>query len=251
MGRQSLMAGYQELSAGEPPPTSQTWTAQRPRACLPPPLLRPLSASRAQSRTALGGTKPPPTPPRLSSLTTPGTEEWLPQELLVSPQWGRAGQHLRLQREEKPGRKRTSVWTIVSEKCKRWRRHPTELDAQTTLLRGRSASQAGGAGGVTAPCPSSVGLEFLQLVHFRRVCAEGVTRDPGVIGTATGFLSRERTGPPRPRAGLTPAPARPIPIQRLSSECDVTSSFTPSCSYTATEMPPLLSQDNRRRLRFC
>lgn len=84
------------------------------------PLLRPLPASRAQSRTALGGTKPPATLPPLSSLTTPGTEEWLPQELLVSPQRGRAGQHLRLQREEKPGRKRTSVWTIVSEKCKRW-----------------------------------------------------------------------------------------------------------------------------------
>lgn len=75
-----------------------------------------------------------------------------------------------------------------------------------------------------------------NLVTGRFACR---TRDPGVIGTATGFLSRERTGPPRPRAGLTPAPARPIPIQRLSSECDVTSSFTPSCSYTATEVRTL------------
>lgn len=57
---------------------------------------------------------PVPTPPSLAP------EEWSPQELLVSPKRGRAGQHLRLQREEKPGRKRTSVWTIVSEKCKRW-----------------------------------------------------------------------------------------------------------------------------------
>lgn len=100
---------------------------------------------------------------------------------------------------------------------------------------GRPGSSSGGLhGGRSFHTTGLIYLQVVLLVEPATLASSAPSPDSWT-GRGRGLRGPEQ-GAARAGAGSCSA----IPVQRLSSNCNVTSSFTQSCSYTATEIRTLV-----------